>query len=84
MTETKPAAARSSRHGDAGGPRRDPLPRTLAALSFWGAIALPGVYLPLLVFGLETPAGLATFLGLFGLHVLTLLAGHRHRLPVER
>lgn len=56
----------------------DGLPRPLSALSFWAAIALPAVYLPLLATGIESARGLALFLGLFGLHVVALVAGHPH------
>lgn len=59
-----------------------PLPRlgrTLSALSFWCAIGLPAVYLPLLAAGIETADGLSTFLLLFGLHVVALVGGRGHR-----
>lgn len=58
--------------------------RSLSALSFWGAIALPGIYLPLLVSGIETTDGLVTFLLLFGLHVSALVGGRRHRSTAGR
>ena len=54
------------------------VPELLSTLAFWGAIALPVVYLPLLVAGIDTPARLALFLGLFGLHVLALVGGRAH------
>lgn len=57
--------------------------RTLSALSFWGAIALPSVYLPLLVAGIDTTDGLLTFLLLFGLHVSALVGGRRYRRRIE-
>lgn len=47
----------------------------LSALSFWIAIALPAVYLPLLVVGIDGADGLLLFLGLLGLHVLALVGG---------
>lgn len=50
----------------------------LSALSFWSAIALPVLYLPILAAGIESVAGLATFLGLFGLHVAALLGGQHY------
>lgn len=56
----------------------------LSTLSFWGAIALPSVYVPLLVFGIDTPDGLATFLLLFGLHLVALVGGRRYRGTVGR
>ena len=58
--------------------------RSLSALSFWGAIALPAVYLPLLLTGIDTTNGLVTFFLLFGLHVLALLGGRRHHGAVRR
>lgn len=51
----------------------------LSALAFWLAIALPALYLPLFVTGLESTGDLLTFLGLFGLHLLALFAGRSHR-----
>lgn len=60
------------------------LKRSLSALSFWGAIALPAAYLPLLLAGIDTSDGLSTFLVLFGLHVVALVAGRRYRRPAGR
>lgn len=51
----------------------------LSAMAFWGAIVLPVCYLSLLVLGIDDATGLAVFLGLFGLHVLTLIAGKSYR-----
>ena len=45
---------------------------------FWAAIALPFLYLPLLVTGISDEAELITFLGLLALNVAALLAGHGH------
>lgn len=64
--------------------RRGRIQRSLTALSFWGAIALPGVYLPLLAAGIETTGGLATFLLLFGFHVFALVGGRRYGRPPDR
>lgn len=50
----------------------------VSMLAFWAAIALPVAYLPLLAAGIDTLPDLATFLGLFGLHVLALLGGRPH------
>lgn len=47
----------------------------LARLAFYSAIGLPAVYLPLLATGIETTDGLVVFLGLFALHVATLVGG---------
>jgi hypothetical protein len=51
----------------------------IVAVSFWSAIALPGVYLPLLAIGVETTTEVTVFVGLFVLHVLTLLGGHNYQ-----
>lgn len=51
---------------------------SLSVLSFWSAIALPMVYLPLLATGVHTVDGLFLFLGLLGLHVLALIGGQGH------
>ena len=51
----------------------------VSALSFWGAIALPVCYLTLLVVGIDDRSELFLFLGLFALHVLTLIAGRSYR-----
>ena len=57
---------------------------SLAAVAFWTAIGLPALYLPLLLSGLGSLSDLAAFLGLFGLHVLALLAGQPYRAPPSR
>ena len=65
--------------------RSRPLPHSrslrtpVSALSFWLAIALPALYLPLLFAGLSTVSDLAAFLGLFGLHVAALAGGRSYR-----
>lgn len=50
----------------------------VSTLSFWAAIVLPVLYLPLLAAGIDSTTGLALFLGLFGLHVLALVGGREH------
>lgn len=50
----------------------------LSALSFWVAIALPAVYLPLLAAGIDGQDGLLLFLGLLTLHVIALVGGRDH------
>ncbi|AFO55777.1 MULTISPECIES: hypothetical protein [Natrinema] len=45
-------------------------------LSFWGAIALPFVHLPLLAQGLGDPSVTLTFLLLLAANVLALYVGH--------
>lgn len=50
----------------------------LSALSFWSAIALPALYVPLMVAGIDTTRGLLLFLGLIGLHLLALFGGRSY------
>lgn len=50
----------------------------VSAVSFWVAIALPALYLPLLLRGLEGVGGLWLFLTLVGFHVLALIGGRHH------
>lgn len=83
MNDANPPAPGGRSRPAEGGRRPEWVRRSLSALSFWGAIALPAVYLPLLIVGVETTAGPGTFLGLFGLHVVSLVGGRRHRRPVE-
>ena len=50
----------------------------LSAVAFYSAIALPALYLPLIISGIESTEGLLLFLGLFGLHVTALVGGRAH------
>ena len=52
--------------------------KPIRATSFYAALALPLVYVPLLVSGLESVSQTTTFALLLGLHVLALAAGHGH------
>jgi len=55
-------------------------PRSLVRrLSFWTAVALPGLYVPLVATGIGSRAELLAVGALLALNVLTLLAGHCHR-----
>ncbi|MDY6818899.1 MAG: hypothetical protein SVG88_09570 [Halobacteriales archaeon] len=51
----------------------------ISALGFWSAIALPALYLPLLVTGLDSVDDLLVFLGLFAIHLVSLYVGRTHR-----
>ena len=62
----------------------DDLAEPLTAVSFWFAIVLPAVYLPLLVAGIESASGLATVIGLVGLHVAALIGGRTHAAETDR
>lgn len=48
-------------------------------MSFWMAIVLPFLYVPLLVTGLSDAAETVTFLGLFVANLVALYVGHSHR-----
>ena len=50
---------------------------TVRGLSFWAAILLPLVYLPLLSSGLGSQTGFI-FLGLLAVNLLALFVGHNH------
>ena len=50
---------------------------TVRGMSFWAAILLPLVYLPLLSGGLDSQTGLIV-IGLLALHLITLFVGHNH------
>lgn len=54
------------------------LSEPLSAVAFWSAVALPLLYVPLLVAGLSTSQDLLLFLGLFGLHLVALFGGRSH------
>lgn len=49
------------------------------AFSFWSAIVLPFLYIPLLVVGLDTVTRSVVFLGLLSLNIVALLSSHSYR-----
>ncbi|WP_255167661.1 hypothetical protein [Natrononativus amylolyticus] len=53
--------------------------RHVRVTSFWMAIVLPFLHVPLLATGLSTPSETATFLGLLVLNLVALYLGHSHR-----
>ncbi len=55
------------------------LVRPVVALSFWLAVLLPLVHLPLVATGLETTTELIRFIALLGLNAAALVLGHGHR-----
>lgn len=60
--------------------RDHPLAGPLEFVGFWAAVALPFLYVPLLVeTQLQTVAETATFLTLLGLNVLALFVGHSYK-----
>lgn len=52
--------------------------RLLEAVAFWSAIALPFLYVPLLVSGVGTTAQLTAVLTLLALHALAIVGGYRY------
>ena len=50
----------------------------LRRLAFWTAVALPFLYVPLLLSGLESSADRTAFAVLVGANVVALLVGHSH------
>jgi len=48
-------------------------------LSFWVAVALPFLYLPLLASGLDSSSVTIAFLALLAANAVTLFVGHPHR-----
>lgn len=59
--------------------RENPLTTPVEMVSFWLAVALPFLYLPLLVTGVTTDGELLSVLVLLALNVVALVAGHGHR-----
>ena len=55
------------------------IPAFVETVSFWGAIVLPFVYLPMLLVGLETLERQLLFLGLLSLNVMMVVLGNQHR-----
>ncbi len=53
--------------------------RPVSFVGFWLSIALPFLYLPLLVTGLTTVAQTATFFALLGVNLLAVVVGHSYR-----
>jgi hypothetical protein len=53
--------------------------RPVRATAFWAAVALPFVYVPLIVRGLESPTVQSTVALLLALHVVALVLGRHHR-----
>lgn len=56
----------------------EPLSRPIEAVAFWSAVALPFLYLPLLLSGLDTTDQVTAFILLVGLNVVALVIGHRY------
>lgn len=50
----------------------------VTALSFWSAVTLPALYVPLFASGLHNPETIALFFGLLAVHVVALYGGRRY------
>ena len=59
--------------------RDDPRTERVQAAAFWLAVVLPVVHLSLFATGLSNGAKTALFVGLVGLNVVAVVAGHAHR-----
>ena len=57
----------------------EPFLSAVRGFAFWTAIALPFLYLPLLITGLNTGATRIAFVALVVCNVVTLFIGHAHR-----
>lgn len=49
------------------------------AVAFWAAVAMPFVYLPLLITGIETASEGIALVALIAIHVVALVVGRRYR-----
>lgn len=58
---------------------RQTLAWVMRAIAFWLAIALPFLYLPLLVDGFGGRAEMFAFVGLVVLNLVALVVGHEYR-----
>ncbi len=54
------------------------VPKLVEAAAFWGAIALPFVYLPLLFAGLNSTATRLLFASLVTLNAVLIVLGHQY------
>jgi hypothetical protein len=57
----------------------EPVFRPIEAIAFWAAVAMPFVYLPLLITGIETTSEGIAMVALIALHALALIVGRRYR-----
>ncbi|MFB6268114.1 MAG: hypothetical protein ABEI31_10675 [Halodesulfurarchaeum sp.] len=64
--------------GPVDGPGLGSLLRPVEALGFWAAVALPFVYLPLVITGLETGSEQLAVALLLGAHVVALYLGRHY------
>ena len=60
-------------------PRPATVLKPLEVVGFWAAVALPFLYLPLVVAGPSTAAEQTALASMMLAHALALVLGHRHR-----
>ena len=56
----------------------EPVVRPIEAVAFWAAVAMPFVYLPLLIAGIETTSEGIALVVLISLHAAALVVGRRY------
>lgn len=56
----------------------EPILDQTRAVSFWGAITLPFVYLPFLATGVDSPTRAGILLALVGINLVAVLVGRGH------
>ncbi|WP_135820976.1 hypothetical protein [Halostella litorea] len=76
--ERPSAETGDERNGRAGRLANAGLATPVRMVSFWAAVALPFLHVPLLATGLTTPSETTTFLALLGLNLVALLLGHSY------
>lgn len=59
--------------------REHALTTPFEVVGFWTAVALPFLYVPLLLSGIDSQGELLTFVGLLALNLAALLAGHGYK-----
>ena len=86
MTDAPPSSATYTDESRTDDPERRWLERTVPNVAseirkagFWGAIVLPFLYLPLLVFGLNSWLHSTIFLVVLVVNLAALYVGHYHR-----
>lgn len=75
----RPALTRPLPHWGWTVPGRQTLAQGVRALGFWLAVAIPLLYVPLLVGGFAGRSKVVAFVGLLALNVVALVVGHDYR-----
>lgn len=56
-------------------------PKAIQLAAFWVAVALPFLYLPLLITGVQTPGERSALAAMLAVNVMALYVGHDYRQP---